>query len=64
MGYKIVQQSNNRQHDIYELVVDTPADLETLPNYVGAGSTAIVLTNEQGALDVRIKGPSGNWVVI
>jgi hypothetical protein len=46
VGYKIVQQSNNRQHDAYELVVDTPADLDALPNYIGAGSTVIVLSNE------------------
>lgn len=64
MGYKIVQQSNNRQHDAYELVVDTPADLDTLPNYIGAGSTAIVLSNEQGTVEVCIKSPSGKWVTI
>ena len=64
VGYKLIQQSNNIQHDIYELVVDTPADLETLPNYIGAGSTVIVLNNGQGAVEVRIKSPSNNWVVI
>ena len=64
MGYKIVQQSNNRQHDAYELVVDTPEDLKTLPNYIGAGSTVFVLKNEQGVVDVRIKSPSGEWVVL
>jgi hypothetical protein len=64
VGYKIVQQSNNRQHDAYELVVDTPEDLKTLPNYIGAGSMVFVLKNEQGVVDVRIKSPSGEWVVL
>ena len=64
MGYKLIQQSNNLQHDIYELVVESPADLDTLPNYIGAGSTAIVLDNGQGAVEVRMKSPSNNWVII
>ena len=63
MGYKLIQQSNNIGHDIYELVVDSPADLDALPNYIGAGSTAIILSNDQGA-EVRMKTPSGKWVNI
>jgi hypothetical protein len=64
VGYRLTRQSNNISHDIYELVVDTPADLETLPKYIGAGSQAVVLKNDEGAVDVRIKSPSGNWVVL
>ena len=64
MGYKIIQQSNNTAHDVYELVVDTPADLDSLPNYVGAGSSVIVLKGESGGLEVRIKSPSGDWAIV
>lgn len=61
MGYKITQQSNHIAHDVYDLVVDTPQDLDTIPDYVGAGSTVIVLQNEQGDPEVRVKSPSGEW---
>jgi hypothetical protein len=64
VGFKITQQSNNIAHDVYELVVDTPADLEDLPSYVGAGSSAVILNTDSGMLEVRIKSPSGDWVVI
>lgn len=64
MGFKLTQQSNNIAHDVYELVVDTPADLEDLPKYIGAGSSAVILVGENGGPEVRIKSPSGNWVVI
>lgn len=64
MGFKLTQQSNNIAHDVYELVVDTPADLEGLPKYIGAGSSAIILHGEGGGLEVRIKSPSGDWVPI
>lgn len=64
MGYKIIQQSNNKQHDIYELVVDSPADLDTLPKYIGAGSSVIILANDQGVPEVRIKSPSDKWVIV
>lgn len=64
MGFKIIQQSNNTGFDIYELVVDTYEDLEQLPNYIGAGSTVIILSNKEGKLEVRMKSPSGEWVVL
>jgi hypothetical protein len=64
MGYKITRQSNNFAHDTYELVVDTPKDLEELPNYIGAGSTAVVLKGTGGTLEVRMKALSGDWVII
>lgn len=64
VGYKFIQQSNNVAHDIYELVIDTPADLETIPDYVGAGSQVIVLRGESGGVEIRIKSPSGDWVAI
>ena len=64
MGYKIIQQSNNTAYDIYEFVVDTPADLNSLPYYVGAGSTVIILHGENNTLEVRMKSPSGDWVII
>ena len=64
MGFKITQQSNNIAHDVYELVVDTPADLEDLPDYIGAGSSAVILNTEEGKTEVRIKSPSGDWVII
>ena len=64
MGYKLIQQSNNIGHDIYELVVDTPADLENLPDYIGAGSSVIVLHNDAGTIEVRMKSPSGDWVIV
>jgi hypothetical protein len=64
VGFKITQQSNNIAHDVYELVVDTPADLEDLPSYIGAGSSAVVLNTDNGTLEVRMKSPSGDWVVI
>jgi hypothetical protein len=46
------------------LVVDTPKDLEELPNYIGAGSTAVVLKGTGGTLEVRMKALSGDWVII
>lgn len=64
MGFKLTQQSNNIAHDVYELVVDTPADLEDIPKYIGAGSSVIILHGESGSLEVRIKSPSGDWVAI
>lgn len=64
MGYKITQQSNNIAHDVYELVVDTPEDLKSLPNYIGAGSTAIVLKGAGGTSEVRLMSTSGEWVAI
>ena len=64
MGYKIIQQSNNTAHDVYELVVETPADLENLPSYIGAGSSVIVLHGEKGFPEVRMKSPSGDWVAM
>jgi hypothetical protein len=64
VGYKIIQQSNNTAHDIYEFVVDTPAALDSLPNYAGAGSSVIVLKGESGGLEVRMKSPSGDWIII
>ena len=64
MGFKITQQSNNIAHDVYELVVDTPADLEDLPSYIGAGSSVVVLSTNNGMPEVRIKSPSGDWVAI
>lgn len=64
MGFKIIQQSNNIAHDIYELVIDTPADLKDIPKYVGAGSSVVILQGENGAPEVRIKSPSGDWVII
>ena len=64
MGYKIIQQSNNTAHDVYELVVETPADLENLPSYIGAGSSVIVLHGENGFPEVRMKSPSGDWVTM
>lgn len=64
MGYKLTQQSNNVAFDVYEIVVDTPADLETIPKYVGAGSSVVILHSENGGPEVRIKSPSGDWVAI
>ena len=64
MGFKLTQQSNNIAHDVYELVVDTPADLEDIPKYVGAGSSVVILHAEHGGPEVRIKSPSGDWVAI
>jgi hypothetical protein len=64
VGYKIIQASNNTAHDIYELVIDTTADLEDLPSYVGAGSSVIILHGENGGPEVRMKSPSGDWVAI
>ena len=51
-------------HDVYELVVDTPEDLDKLPDYVGAGSTVIILKGTGGTLEVRIKSPSGEWTIV
>lgn len=64
VGFKITQQSNNIAHDVYELVVDTPADLEDLPSYIGAGSSVVILNTDNGMPEVRIKSPSGDWVAI
>jgi hypothetical protein len=64
MGYKLIQQSNMVAHDVYELVVDTPEDLEKLPDYIGAGSTVMILKGAGGALEVRVKAPSGDWMVV
>ncbi len=64
MGFKLTQQSNNIAHDVYELVVDTPADLEEIPKYVGAGSSVVILNAGNGMPEVRIKSPSGDWVAI
>lgn len=64
MGYKLIQQSNMVAHDVYELVVDTPEDLEKLPDYVGAGSTVMILKGTGGTLEVRIKSPSGEWMAV
>ena len=64
MGFKITKQSNNTAHDVYDLVVDTPADLKDLPKYIGAGSTAVILENDEGEMEVRIKRLSGDWKVV
>ena len=64
MGYKIIQEGNNKQHDVYDLVVDTLEDLNTLPDHVDGGSTAIVLKGISGGVEVRIKSPSGEWVAL
>lgn len=64
MGYKLTKQSNNTVYDVYELVVDTPEDLETLPGYIGAGSTAIVIKGTGGTLEVRLKANSGEWIAV
>jgi hypothetical protein len=64
MGYKFTKQSNNTAHDVYDLIVDTVEDLDSVPRYVGAGSTAVVLENEEGSLEVRIKNLAGEWKVI
>lgn len=64
MGYKAIRQSNSTAHDIYELVVDAPADLENLPSYIGAGSSVIILRGENGYPEVRMKSPSGDWVAV
>lgn len=64
MGYKLIQQSNMIAHDVYELVVDTPEDLDKLPDYVGAGSTVIILKGTGGTLEVRMKSPSGEWMIV
>jgi hypothetical protein len=64
VGFKLTQQSNNIMHDVYEIVVDTPADLDSLPKYIGAGSQAIILKNESGSVEVRIKSPSGDWTIL
>ena len=64
MGFKITKQSNNIAHDVYDLVVDTPADLKDLPRYIGAGSTVVILENDEGAMEVRIKNLTGEWKVV
>jgi hypothetical protein len=64
MGYKITKQSNNTAHDVYDLVVDTVADLDTLPKYIGAGSTVVILENDENAVEVRMKNLNGEWKVI
>jgi hypothetical protein len=64
VGYKFIQQSNNVAFDVYELVVDSPADLEEIPKYVGAGSSVVILHGENGGSEVRIKSPSGDWIII
>lgn len=64
MGYKIIQESNNKAHNVYELVLETIEDLKTLPNHIGAGSTAIILKGTTGGTEVHMKSPSGEWVVL
>ena len=64
MGYKFTKQSNNTAHDVYDLIVDTIEDLNNLPRYIGAGSTAIVLENDEHEMEVRIKTLSGEWKVV
>ena len=64
MGYKLIQQSNMVAHDVYEVAVDTLEDLDKLPAYIGAGSTAIVFKGTGGALEVRMKTPSGEWTIV
>lgn len=64
MGYKFTKQSNNTAHDVYDLIVDTVEDLDSVPKYVGAGSTVVILENEEGSVEVRVKNLAGDWKVI
>lgn len=43
MAYTIIKNGDNTQSSVVELVVDTRAEIETLPTTYGVGSDAIVI---------------------
>lgn len=59
MGYKLISTNGDIQYNINEYVVDTPEDLEKLPN-CAMGSSALCLSNSS----VYIKNSKGKWVEI
>ena len=55
---KIIAQNGQVAYDVYEYIVDTYEDIETIPARAGAGSTALVIESSE----VYIKNTSGEWI--
>lgn len=59
-NYKIISENGQVKKDIYEVVVDTIEDIQTLPEHFGVGSTVLVIADTT----VYIKNNQGEWVMI
>ncbi len=57
MSIKMTSTNGQIQYNINEYVVDTPNDLEKIPQSAAMGSAALCLSNGS----VYIKDGSGNW---
>lgn len=57
-NYKIVVENGEVKKDIYEVVIDTPEDVASLPRHFGTGSVAIVTSTAE----VYMKNNDGEWV--
>lgn len=57
---KIVSQNGQVAYDVYEYVVDTFDDIQTIPTRVGAGSSALVIDSSE----VYMKNNEGAWVLL
>ena len=60
MAYKLTSTNGDIQYNINEYVIDTEADLESLPKNCAMGSSALCLENGS----VYIKDGKGKWVEI
>lgn len=60
MAKNLLSTNGQTQYGVDEYVIDTPADLKTLPPRSAMGSTAICISTG----DVYIKNSSGEWVAI
>lgn len=57
---KIVAQNGQVAYDVYEYVVDTYSDIETIPARAGAGSSALVIDSSL----VYMKNNKGKWILL
>ncbi len=60
MGVFLISSNGKPTYGINEYVIDTVADLETLPTDCGTGSIAFCIATS----DVYMKNSSGEWVSI
>lgn len=60
MAFQTISTNGQIQYNINEFVIDSPDDLEKLPQKSTAGSTAFCTSNSE----VYIKSASGLWVIL